>query len=347
MAGDLAPMPRQGLSIWKSIRFYIKAVYTNRLISFLMWGYRRRTKAFWAERSPTRILTYPARPALKTRVFQPPTDNTRNNTDLPRNTPIFFLIHGGGWVFGSPSMDDEQAHCLSTKHGFCVMSLDYSMAPRHRFPAAIYDLEFLIQSILDDKALVEDLNLDTRKVVVGGFSAGGTMTLSLAQLPSIHDRVHALVSFYPLTDATGENRDSVISTTAWGKTDQLPDVQPLYDWAYIPTEQNMRDSLLSPLFATREQISHPVFFITAEKDVLSKEGWLLARGLAGLKTEGDVDIAEAWDENGVRYRCAEGMPHCFTHFWETIRTNEEWENKRIQTNERIWNEVAAWSKSVL
>lgn len=346
MANGLGPLPRQGLSIWQNIRFYVRATIFSRLVTFFFWNYKRKTKALWAARAPTQVLSYHTRPELQVRVFQASRKTTSGAIDTPAKAPVFFLIHGGGWIFGSADTDDEQAHLLSTKHGFCVMSLEYRMAPKHRFPTAIYDLEFLIEMILNDGKLIEKFNMDTSKVVLGGFSAGGVMTLSLAQLPSIQDRVHALVPFYPLTDFTNQNRGPE-KISAWGKVDELPARQPLFDWAYVPVGQDLRDPLLSPLFATRSQIPQPTFMITAEKDSVCKEGWLLARKLAGLEANDNMDIVEPWEENGVRYECAVGMMHSFTHFWEYIRNSEEWERKRRQTNELIWSEVAKWTKSVL
>lgn len=343
MASDLPPLSRKSVSFWDGFVFYLRATFWNRLTTYFFWSYRRKNKAT----APARILTYPTRPDLNIRFFPPSTAlAAQNEGTKPAKAPIFFLIHGGGWVIGNPGMDDEQAHMLSTKHGFCVMSLDYHLAPKHRFPRAIYDLSASIESVLDDAALIKQYNLDRTKVALGGFSAGGVMTLGLAQLPSVRDRIHALVSFYPLTDFTGESRGPA-STSAWGKVDHLPALQPMYDWAYVPAGQNLRDPLLSPLFATREQIPHPLFVITAEKDSLCKEGWMLARGLAGLGTEAGLDVTESWERNGVRYDCAAEMVHCFTHFWETIKTSDEWETKRKQTNDRIWGEVIEWTRGVL
>lgn len=336
-------VPQQSLSWWKGMalrrRAYLLHLYCDLGLPFL----RRQNSKFWQIHAPTAILPIPHQPDLNIRVFKP---DTSNQTKCGENSiPIFVLIHGGGWIMGDAQMDDEQAHILATQHGFCVLSIEYPLAPRHRFPTAIHDLAATIQSKLDDNNFIQDLNLDKTKVVLGGFSAGAVMSLALAQLPVIHNRIKALVTFYPLTDWTREKNASPL-VTPWGKVDPLQETIEIFRWAYIPAGQDLKDPLLSPYYATREDIPHPLFMITAEKDEVCKGGWLLARRMAGLGSDGTHDVTQPWTANGVRYECAKDMPHSFTHFWEAVK-DEEWEKKRQQTNEKIWKSVGEWTKSIL
>jgi dienelactone hydrolase len=259
--------------------------------------------------------------------------------------------------------------------GFCVLSLDYSLAPGHPFPRAIHELSDLIGAVLEDNDLIRDLNLDTSRVALGGFSAGGNLTLALAQLPQIRDKVHALVTFYPRTDFSKPAEDNTEpKITPWGKVDPLPRSQPVFKWAYLPVGQDLHDPLLSPLYASRERIPHPIFMVTAEKDLVCEEGYMMARKMAGLDwdassnrntdkdrdrdTDGNRDedadgngeadnVTRPWSANGVRYMCAEGMPHCFTHHWEAVKGNEKWEKKRRESCERIRAEVGTWTRETL
>jgi len=87
--------------------------------------------------------------------------------------PVLLYIHGGGFTVGSLTTHDVLCRQLS-RHGHCaVVSLDYRLAPEHRFPTAVHDswdaLNWLHQN-------GKTLGLDTDRLAVGGDSAGGTLS---------------------------------------------------------------------------------------------------------------------------------------------------------------------------
>jgi acetyl esterase len=87
--------------------------------------------------------------------------------------PVLLYIHGGGFTVGSLTTHDVLCRKLS-RHGHCaVVSLDYRLAPEHRFPTAVHDswdaLNWLHQN-------GQTLGLDTDRLAVGGDSAGGTLS---------------------------------------------------------------------------------------------------------------------------------------------------------------------------
>src|SRR5262249_40544070 len=51
--------------------------------------------------------------------------------------PIAVHFHGGGWVVGSPDTHDGFCRALANRAGWRVISVDYRLAPEHRFPAAV------------------------------------------------------------------------------------------------------------------------------------------------------------------------------------------------------------------
>jgi acetyl esterase len=102
--------------------------------------------------------------ALPARLYAP-----QNDTALP----VLLYIHGGGFTVGSLTTHDVLCRQLS-RHGHCaVVSLDYRLAPEHRFPTAVHDswdaLSWLHQN-------GQTLGLDTDRLAVGGDSAGGTLS---------------------------------------------------------------------------------------------------------------------------------------------------------------------------
>lgn len=328
---------REPVSVLSTLRFYYKSFTYNRLITCLFRYFRWKRRDFFDSVKPSLIKTYAARPSLPARVFLPKHQGQGDSATCP----LFFLIHGGGWVIGDAQMDDQQARLLADEHGYCVVSLEYRLAPRHKFPTAIFDCLAIMKAVLSDKTLP----IDRDRVVLGGFSAGAVMTLALAQLPEVKAIVKALVAFYPLADFTGEGRpEGVVSK--WGREDHLPKQQPMYDWAYIPVGQNLRDPLLSPIYASREAIPQPLFLITAEADCLCYEGHRMACKLGGVDEGSETYSKDQWEKDGVRYCCVKDMPHCFTHFFERIK-DPEWERRRQQANKEVWQEIGEWLEKIL
>ncbi|KAJ6507291.1 Alpha/Beta hydrolase protein [Mycena vitilis] len=324
------------VSLFTTIRFSYRAFLIKHFSAFGMSYLKSLDRPFWASVAPTLIKTYPCRPHLRDNRIHIPQSHTPG-----QRHPVFILIHGGGFVLGSPAQDDAQAHLLAT-HGYVVASIDYSLA---RFPTPVHDVAALIAAVLADEELLP--LMDTSRVAMGGFSAGATMTLALAQLPELKDNIKALVPVQPLTDWTGDSRDATRGhMTAWGTKEELHDNQPVFNWAYLPAGADMRDPLLSPGYASRADIPQAVFFVTSSDDSLCDEAAGLARKLAGLEQAKEFDVTESWARDGVRYECVKDMPHCFTHFWVRPKGGM-WEAKKKEVTAKLWEGIVAWLDDTL
>ena len=331
--GAQAPIPYQQPVSWPKAIFFRNFAPAFRWLA--NWDVSRRKSRnpdYWEKQEPDFRKTYPIRPMLVNRIFIPA------NRQPEEKYPIFILIHGGGWVIGDPSMDDEQARMLADQHLYVVASLEYRLAPQHPFPTAIHDVAALTLAVLEDR----ELPIDTNKVVVGGFSAGAVMTLNLAQLPELQDKIKALVPFQPLTDRSGSVRGPW-KTTKWGDVDQLKYTSDMFQWSYVPPGTDLTNKMLSPLYANRDDIPQPLFIVTGGADTLCEEGSALAKKLAGVTDDRDPVIA--WGENGVRYYCAPDMPHCWTHFWVDIKG--DWGIRQKEYTQEAWKQVTSWLSQVL
>jgi acetyl esterase/lipase len=116
---------------------------------------------------------------------------------VPRDradTAIYF-VHGSGYVLCSPRTHRRLTSWLSRLTGLPVFSVDYRLAPRHRFPSAADD----VRSGWD--WLTHDLGLAPEKTIVAGDSAGGHLSVDLLLQPDV---VHpsALVLLSPVVDLT-------------------------------------------------------------------------------------------------------------------------------------------------
>jgi acetyl esterase len=111
--------------------------------------------------------------------------------------PTLVYFHGGGFTIGSIATHDALCRRLGHLAGCAVLSVDYRLAPEHKFPCAQEDAWDAVQWVASDGA---GLGLDPQRIAVGGDSAGGT----LAAVCAIQARDHGLqlalqLLFYPGT----------------------------------------------------------------------------------------------------------------------------------------------------
>lgn len=99
-------------------------------------------------------------------------------TPEARTGAALVWVHGGGLVLGSAAMDDRFCGQTARDTGAIVVSVDYRLAPRHVFPAALDDCH-AGYTWLHEHA--DALGVDRARIAVGGQSAGGGLAAALAQ----------------------------------------------------------------------------------------------------------------------------------------------------------------------
>jgi acetyl esterase len=93
--------------------------------------------------------------------------------------PVLLYFHGGGFTIGSIASHDVLCRQLSHLAGCAVLSVDYRLAPEHKFPTAATDAWDALQWLA---AHAEGRGLDAQRLAVGGDSAGGTLATVCAVL---------------------------------------------------------------------------------------------------------------------------------------------------------------------
>lgn len=132
-------------------------------------------------------LTIPVRDgdALPARLYAPSIESL----------PVLLYFHGGGFTIGSIATHDVLCRQLSHLAGCAVVSLDYRLAPEHKFPTAANDAWDALRWLADHAT---SLGLDAAHLAVGGDSAGGTLAAMCAVLARDADLPLALqLLFYP------------------------------------------------------------------------------------------------------------------------------------------------------
>ena len=205
----------------------------------------------------------------------------RPNDDPGLGLLVYF--HGGGWVIGNLDSHDNLCRALANRAGVAVLSVDYRLAPEHRWPAAVDDS---VAATVWAAAHADELGVDASRIAVGGDSAGGNLAAIVALGRSVPLRFQLLI--YPATDAAGaddahpsyvQNVDGPILSLAamrWFYGHYLGDVPS-------PT-----DPRVSPLLAPAGSLAGlaPAFVVTASHDPLRDEGEAYAHRLmdAGVPT---------------------------------------------------------------
>lgn len=216
---------------------------------------------------------------------------------LAEPLPALVYYHGGGFTVGSVATHDALCRMFAHEAHCAVLSVDYRLAPEHRFPTAVNDADDALAWL---HARATGLGLDPARLAVGGDSAGGTLATVCAVLARARGIALALqLLIYP--GVTAHQRTAsharlangyLLSgeTIQWFFSQYLRDASDREDWRFAPLD-GMRDA---PSFAGVA----PAWITTAEYDPLADEGAAYADKLRAAG-------------NAVTLVCYAGMIHEF------------------------------------
>jgi acetyl esterase len=182
--------------------------------------------------------------------------------------PALVFFHGGGWVVGSIQGSDHTCRALANGGGCVVVSVEYRLAPEHKFPAAADDSYAATRWVAENAAAI---GVDPARIAVGGVSAGGNLAAVVALMardrggPSL---VHQLL-VVPVTDY----RANTPSYRENGEGYQLSANGMRWFWNhYLASESDGAHPYASPLYADDLRGLPPALVQTAEYDPLRDEG---------------------------------------------------------------------------
>ena len=94
------------------------------------------------------------------------------------NGPALILIHGGGWQ-GGDKADFVQFGKAAAKRGYLCVTVNYRLAPKHRFPAQIEDVKCAVRWM---RSQAKDLHIDPQRIGAVGGSAGAHLSMMLGTM---------------------------------------------------------------------------------------------------------------------------------------------------------------------
>jgi acetyl esterase/lipase len=194
--------------------------------------------------------------------------------------PALVFFHGGGWVVGSIETHDGIARALASRSGCIVVSVDYRVAPEHRFPVAVDDAWSATRWVL---ANADELGIDPSRVAVGGDSSGGNLAAVVARRARDAGVPLALqLLVYPVTD----HRFDTGSYAEFAEGHSLTREGMRWYWSHYLGDADGSDHNASPASEPDLTALAPAFIATAELDPLRDEGEAYARRLeeAGVPT---------------------------------------------------------------
>ncbi len=232
--------------------------------------------------------------------------------------PAFVHYHGGGFVFGTIDGLVNDARCahICAAAGCVVATVDYRLAPEHRFPTAAEDC---YEALRWTVANAEHLGIDPSRIAVGGESAGGNLAAACALMS--RDRGGPTLALQlleiPVTDI-GPGAGNYPSVTLYGEGFGLDSADmEFYAGQYLADLADGSSPYASPLRAEDLSGLAPAYVITSEYDVLRDSGEAYARRLA-----------EAGVPTTLHRRL--GHNHGSSVLWQTWDPAREWMEEVVE-----------------
>ncbi|MBI1959844.1 MAG: alpha/beta hydrolase [Candidatus Rokubacteria bacterium] len=217
--------------------------------------------------------------------------------------PVYLYFHGGGWVIGDLDTHDAVCRQLTAESGASVVSVDYRLAPEHKFPTAADDAWAATRWVV---AHAGELGVDATRLAIGGDSAGGNLAAVVALMARDQGgpAIALQVLLYPVTDVAAESKSYADFADGYMLTREG---MRWFIAHYLDKPGDATDWRVSPLRAPSLAGLPPALIVTAGFDPLRDEGQAYADRLRGAGVAVD-DV------------CYGGMIHGFVPMGKLIDT---------------------------
>ncbi|MFA5937848.1 MAG: alpha/beta hydrolase [Sinimarinibacterium sp.] len=227
-------------------------------------------------------------------------------------TPLAAIVyvHGGGYVVGDLDTHDAIMREICVRAGMFICSVDYRLAPEHKFPMGLLDICAAVRWIA---ANADTLGVDRKRIGIAGESAGGNMAAGVV-VAALDDPTLPIAGqflFYPntctLQDFTTPSRTRLGDDGGFIPT--RAQIEGVIQH-YTRSAQDRRSPLVSPLLKEDPKGMPPTLIVTAAYDPLCDDGRLYAEHLKAAGVQ-------------VEYRCLETTIHGFLNFGKALDISQE------------------------
>lgn len=215
--------------------------------------------------------------------------------------PVILFLHGGGWSMGDLDSYDGLMRALCVGSGAVFVSLDFRLAPEHRYPAGLEDGLAAVHWL---HANARALGADPTRLAAMGDSSGGNLAAVIANRLQSGEGPTLAAQFliYPVLDLS-KPHEAYPSRMDYGGGEYLlgrSDIDRTVAW-YLDAAGRTDDPDVSPLLAENLRGLPPTAFIVAGYDPLCDEARAFADRLkaAGVATH---------------FKCFESTIHAFLSF---------------------------------
>lgn len=181
--------------------------------------------------------------------------------------PLIVYLHGGGFVLCDLDSHDACCRRLANEVGAVVVSVDYRLAPEHRFPAAVEDAWAATQWVAEN---ARELGSDPSRLVLAGDSAGGNLAAVVCMIA--RDRGVPPIAFqlliYPVVD---QRRKPKVVRDPSARGVLTLEHQRWFTEQYLGPDGDRENILASPILGDLSGLP-PAHVVTAEFDPLCDDG---------------------------------------------------------------------------
>ncbi len=218
------------------------------------------------------------------------------------DSPVLVYYHGGGFVICSIESHDALCRRTARLSNATVVSVDYRLAPEHKFPNAVYDCYDATKWVAEN---ADELEIDPSRIFVGGDSAGGNLAAAISIMARDNGEnfikhqilIYPVVNFVTPTPSLLEYAEGL-----WILEEKI---MGWFSEQYFSRKEDMFNPLASVIFANLENLP-PALIITAEYDPLRDEAEVFGHMLRRAGVEATT----------VRYK---GVLHGFINYYPVIK----------------------------
>jgi acetyl esterase len=216
--------------------------------------------------------------------------------DGAERPPLLIYAHGGGFVQGSLPSWDAMLRELVRQSGVAALSVDYRLAPEHRFPLALDEMVAMIRLAARGAG---DLGIHPKLLAVGGDSAGANLALAAAAV--LRDAGESPLGFMLLIYGCYSTDTESASWQRFGRGTGLSQTQMRWIWeTYLERAEQQGDWRAAPILADPAGLPR-AHLIVGALDPLLDDSRHLASRLKAASVPCELTVYDGLNHGFIRY----------------------------------------------